>query len=283
MDKTISVVIPTFNRARTILRAVQSVLAQRDATFEILIVDDGSRDETEKLFETLSKEKSEVRYFYQTNQGPSAARNFGIQHSGSPYVAFLDSDDEWLPGKLKAQLDFFKRHPNLLICQTEELWIRNGKRVNPMKKHKKFGGSIFEKCLPLSIVSPSCVMMKRGFFDEAGRFDETLPACEDYDLWIRAAARFPIGLIEKPYAVKYGGHADQRSHQFPVMDQFRIRSLFNLLRTGNLNPAQQEAAASELLRKCKIVQNGAMKRGKVKEARFYDDMVQEVEELFVTK
>ena len=269
-----SIIIPTFNRAQTIRRALQSVLNQKGPSFEILVVDDGSTDETRVLIESLAREKTKIRYFFQSNQGPSAARNLGIRNASGSYIALLDSDDEWLSGKLNAQLEFFEQNPDYLICQTEEIWIRNGKRVNPMRKHQKFGGFIFEKCLPLSIVSPSCVMMRREFFDRVGFFDEALPACEDYDLWLRASIHFPIGLIEKPYVLKYGGHSDQRSHQFSVMDQFRIRSLLKLIESNQLNNVQNELAASELIRKCAIVSQGALKRGKTAEAAYYEGLME---------
>mgnify|MGYP001615803829 CR=1 FL=1 len=258
----VSVIIPTFNRAQTIRRSIESVLAQDGVSFEILVVDDGSTDETRALVQNLASENSCLRYLFQPNRGPSAARNRGISSTWRKFIAFLDSDDEWLPWKLKAQLEFFKQNPDYLICQTEEIWVRNGVRVNPMKKHKKYGGFIFERCLQRSIVSPSAVMMRREFFDRVGFFDESLPACEDYDLWLRASARFPIGLIEKPYVVKYGGHADQRSREFPVMDQFRIRALLKLIESNQLTPAERGAAVWEFVRKCEIVRRGAEKRGK---------------------
>jgi GT2 family glycosyltransferase len=189
-----------------------------------------------------------------------------------------------MPGKLKAQLKFFEANPEYLICQTEEIWIRNGKRVNPMKKHKKFGGWIFEKCLPLCVVSPSAVMMHRKLFDEVGLFDESLPACEDYDLWLRIASRYPIGLIEKPYILKYGGHADQRSRQFPAMDRFRIRSLAKILGDTHfssknecprfyLTPEQIVATRQQLEEKARIYIDGALKRGKEKEAEDIQKLV----------
>lgn len=258
----ISVILPTYNRAHTLSRALQSVFNQKPAPFEIVVVDDGSTDETAALVSKIAKTHPSLHYFHQSNQGPSAARNLGIRNSSGELIAFLDSDDEWLPGKLRAQLKFFEENGSALICQTEEIWIRNGKRVNPMKKHKKYEGFIFERCLPLTLISPSAVMMRREFFDAVGLFDESLPACEDYDLWLRATARFPIGLIEKPYVVKYGGHADQRSREFPVMDQFRIKALRKILDSGILNPAQAEAALVELKRKSEIISRGALKRGR---------------------
>jgi len=288
----VSIIIPTYNRASILDRALRSVLTQKGVSFETIVVDDGSTDGTKDLVQSviagseatkqsLSPEiasplhknmtglaMTNIRYLYQSNRGPSAARNLGISHARGKFIAFLDSDDEWMPGKLVAQLHYFEENPDSLICQTEEIWIRNGRRVNPMKKHKKYGGWIFEKCLLLSIVSPSAVMMRREFFDRVGLFDESLPACEDYDLWLRASCRMPIGLIEKPYVIKYGGHlpageagADQQSRCFPVLDRFRIRSIRNLLASGVLNESQKEAALQELKCKCEIVARGALKRG----------------------
>lgn len=269
----ISIIIPTYNRAKILSRAINSVFAQKSADFELIIVDDGSTDDT---CATINAQRTALPPFEKhcalrvirctENKGPAAARNLGIRHAKGQWIAFLDSDDEWKPGKLKAQLEFFEKNPDYLICQTEEIWIRNDKRVNPMKKHKKYGGWIFEKCLPLCIVSPSAVMLHRKLFDEVGLFDESLPACEDYDLWLRIAAKYPMGLIEKPYVIKYGGHADQRSRQFPAMDQFRIRALAKILADKTLSPDQETAAQRIVEEKSRIYIKGALKRGKNQEA-----------------
>jgi glycosyltransferase involved in cell wall biosynthesis len=259
----ISVVIPTYNRKAKLASALKSVLNQKDAHFEIIVIDDGSNDGT---LEMIQKDFPSAKYFYQENQGPGAARNRGIETSKGHWIAFLDSDDEWLPGKLKAQLEFSKQNPEYWIHQTQEIWIRNGRRVNPMKKHQKYGGLIFEKCLPLCIISPSAVIIKRTLFDKVGLFDESLPACEDYDLWLRVAARFPVGLIHKAYVMKYGGHADQRSHEFPAVDRFRIQSLTKILQSGILNEKQTWAARETLKEKSRIYMQGALKRGKYDEA-----------------
>ncbi|HNX68236.1 MAG TPA: glycosyltransferase family A protein [Candidatus Omnitrophota bacterium] len=275
MIPLVSVIIPTYNRATILPRAVDSVLAQRGVPFELIIVDDGSTEKQDGGWRMEDGEKqsairhpsSVIRFFRnEKNSGPAAARNLGIQNARGEWIAFLDSDDEWKPGKLKAQLKFFEEHPDYLIGQTEEIWIRNGTRVNPMKKHKKHGGFIFEQCLPLCIISPSAVMMHRKLFDEVGLFDESLPACEDYDLWLRIASRYPVGLIEKPYILKYGGHADQRSREFPAMDRFRIRSLAKILSQNILNPGQTAAAQKMLGEKAAIFIQGALKRGNKEEA-----------------
>ena len=268
----ISIIIPTYNRERVLPRAIDSVLLQKGADFELIIIDDGSTDSTRSFIDS-SYPLPVTRYFYQENSGPAAARNLGIKEAKGEWIAFLDSDDEWKPEKLKAQLEFFLENPSYLICQTEEIWIRNGTRVNPMKKHKKFGGFIFAKCLPLCIVSPSAVMMHHKLFDEVGRFDESLPACEDYDLWLRIAAKYPIGLIEKPYILKYGGHADQRSREFPAMDRFRIQSLAKILSQNILTSEQAAAARKTLEEKAMIYIEGALKRGKKKEAEEIQKLV----------
>ncbi len=254
-----SIIIPTFNRKEKLQKAIVSVFNQKRINLELIIVDDDSTDGTDEM---IQQNFPSVKYFFQRNQGPAAARNRGVREAKGDWIAFLDSDDEWLPGKLAAQLEFFKQNPGYLICQTEEIWIRNGRRVNPMKKHKKYGGWIFEKCLPLCIISPSAVMMHRTLFEKVGLFDESLPACEDYDLWLRVACRYPVGLIEKPYVIKYGGHADQRSHEFPAMDRFRIQSLVKILASDILTFEQEKLTRAMLEEKMKIYIQGAIKRGK---------------------
>jgi glycosyltransferase involved in cell wall biosynthesis len=271
----VSVIIPTFDRGDIIKRAIQSVLNQQKDSFELIIVDDGSTDNTARMIEEIQSVHKTVRCIHQANHGPSSARNVGIRNARGPFIAFLDSDDEWFPHKLRVQLDFFNHHPDYLVCQTEEIWIRNAKRVNPMKKHQKYGGFIFEKSLPLSIVSPSCVMMRKEFFDRFGLFDESLLACEDYDLWLRASARTAFGFIKEPYVRRYGGHEDQQSRKFSVMDQLRISSIQKLIKAGGLNQDQEVSARMELIRKCEIVYVGAIKRKNVEMMKFCEEAAKE--------
>ncbi len=263
----VSVIIPTFNRAMKTARAVSSVLYQRFTDMEIVVVDDGSSDQTQRM---LHRFKDRIRYVvHKTNRGVSAARNTGIEASTAPLIAFLDSDDYWLPDKLGVQTAFFHRNPDAVICQTEETWIRNGKRVNPGKRHLKPTGDVFEPSLVLCLVSPSAVMLKRALLEEVGLFDETLPACEDYDLWLRIACCYPIFLIRQSLVVKEGGHSDQLSGRFPGMDRFRIKALVKLLRESPLSERQRKAALKELFRKCQIYGAGCLKRGKKAEAAYY--------------
>ncbi len=247
--------------------AVRSVLEQDWPAKELIIVDDGSTDETEAVLRPFLG--SSVRYERQEHAGVSAARNRGIELARGEWIALLDSDDRWLPGKLARQMKFFQEHPDFLICQTEEIWIRNGRRVNPMKKHRKYGGWIFDKCLPLCMVSPSAVMMRRELFERVGMFDETLPACEDYDLWLRVSAKYPIGLVDEPLIVKHGGHADQLSRTEKHLDRYRIKALEKLLGCGELSPEQHQLALEELKKKCRVYGEGCLKRGNGEEGRKY--------------
>jgi len=261
----ISVIIPTHNRAWSLAAAIDSVLAQDRCSFELIVVDDGSTDETAALLQTYARRLTVVR---QVNRGVSAARNTGIRCASGPLIAFLDSDDRWLPGKLQVQAAFFEERPDALICQTQEIWIRNGVRVNPGKRHGKRSGMIFEPSLVLCLVSPSAVMMRRELFDRVGLFDESLPACEDYDLWLRTSCRFPVFLIDRPLVVRFGGHPDQLSRK-PGLDRFRIASIVKCLENEPLTPAQHDAAINILTDKCRVYGEGCLKRDRREEASYY--------------
>jgi glycosyltransferase involved in cell wall biosynthesis len=262
---TVSVIIPVYNRSTLIARAVNSVLAQDFKDYEIIVIDDGSTDETPKI---LSTYKDKIKIITQKNRGVSAARNTGVSISLGKYLAFLDSDDMWLPEKLSTQINYFKSNPNTLICQTEEIWIRNGIRVNPKKKHKKQSGMIFISSLHLCLVSPSAVMLKKELFNIFEGFDESLPACEDYDLWLRISCRYPIKLVNKSCVIKYGGHDDQLS-KMPGLDKFRILAICKSIESGYLSHKQTDAAISVLKKKCLVYANGCKKRERFIEAQKY--------------
>jgi len=264
---TVSVVIPSYNRASLLKEAVDSVLGQDFDDFELIVIDDGSTDDTAGLLQSYPN----ICVVRQDHRGVSAARNAGIRRASGRFLAFLDSDDLWLPGKLSAQIAFFKTHPKALICQTEEIWIKTGVRVNPRRRHRKDSGMIFERSVELCLVSPSAVMLKRNLLDEVGWFDESLPACEDYDLWLRIAWRFPVHLIRTPLVIKRGGHPDQLS-RMPRLDRFRIYALEKVLQSppeGGLTPQQRTAAIEALSNKCAVYAKGCLKRGRVDEARQY--------------
>ncbi|MFC1798627.1 glycosyltransferase family 2 protein [Thermodesulfobacteriota bacterium] len=269
----VSVIIPTYNRGWSVKAAIDSVLAQDYHNIELIVVDDGSTDNTRNVLEVYQSSLIVIR---QQNRGVSAARNSGIAASKGSFISFLDSDDLWLPEKLSRQIEFFKAHPKALICQTEEIWIRNDVRVNPKKRHKKPSGMIFEKSLALCLVSPSAVMIRKSLFDIIGLFDESLPACEDYDLWLRTSARFPVYLIDKPLIIKKGGHSDQLS-KMSGLDRFRIRSLNKIIKSGILNNGQHLAAVKTLKQKCLIYAQGCQLRAREAEARYFFDLAHRYE------
>jgi glycosyltransferase involved in cell wall biosynthesis len=261
-----SVIIPTYNRWPLVAEAVDSVLAQSFQDIEIIVVDDGSTDGTTNR---LAKFAGRLRLFTTTRQGVAAARNFGVSQAQGCYVAFLDSDDLWLPGKLETQIAFLDRHPEIQICQTDEIWVRNGVRVNPKAMHRKPSGDIFVRSLDLCLISPSAVMMTRELFQRIGGFDESFPVCEDYDLWLRVTSVYSVPLIPEALVVKRGGHADQLSRSLWGMDRYRVLALQKILRSG-LDGVPRTAARDVLRRKVLILAQGARKRGKEQEARDYE-------------
>lgn len=269
----VSVILPTYNRGWIIEQAVESVIGQDYADLELIVVDDGSTDDTGRRLATFGERITVIR---QANRGVSAARNVGIRAATGELIALLDSDDTWLPGKVTAQVAFFTKHPDALVCQTEEVWIRNGIRVNPGKRHRKQAGMIFERSLALCLVSPSAVMMRRSLLEAVGLFDETLPACEDYDLWLRIAWKHPIHLIDRALIVKRGGHADQLS-RMPELDKYRIQSISRLLDSGVLDRDQGDAARAMLATKCTIYAQGCRKRGRMEDAKRYEQLARRYE------
>jgi len=270
MIDSVAVIIPTYNRAATLVRALDSVYGQSRQADEVCVVDDGSSDETEKL---IKVEYPDVIYIRQDNAGVSSARNSGVAATKSNYLAFLDSDDEWLVQKLETQLTVLQANPACKLIHSDEIWIRNGKRVNPMNKHTKRGGDIFSFCLPLCVISPSAVLLERAIFNELGGFDNSLPACEDYDLWLRICSREKVHYIDSPLLKKYGGHEDQLSRQYWGMDRFRVQSLVKLLNSNTLDAEQERLARLTLLEKAEILRNGAAKRGKLDRAAFYEELI----------
>lgn len=273
----VSVVIPTFNRKAFLKEAIESVLSQTYRDLEVIVVDDGSEDGTAELVTALADKR--IRYVWQPNRGPAAARNHGASMAQGELLAFLDSDDLWTPRKLEKQVSFFQDHPEARICYTDEIWIRRGVRVNPKKKHQKYSGWIYPYCLPLCIISPSSVMFKRELWEESGGFDENFPFCEDYELWLRISSVEPIYLIPQKLIVKRGGHHDQLSRQWG-MDVWRVKALMKVLSQRELPPEWKALTVKELLKKAQIAINGFRKRGKFEEAAYLEAIVAKCLALF---
>lgn len=272
----VSVIIPVYNRKTFIVEAVESVLNQTYNKLELIIVDDGSDDCTYSKIKDkylYLQDQVKIRYFYQRNRGVSAARNVGIRESKGEYIAFLDSDDLWHRDKLEKQLEYLSLNKEYSVSYTNEIWIRRGKRVNPKKIHSKYSGWIYKKCLPLCIISPSSIILNREVIEVIGLFDENLPACEDYDYWLRLTAKYPIYYHEEALITKRGGHNEQLSQKYPVMDGFRIYAIDKIIQSGILSDDNYRVSVDELLYKAKIVEQGARKRSRLAEANKYQEII----------
>ena len=252
----ISVVIPSYNRLESLKRAIQSVLSQHSPVDELIVVDDGSTDNTTAY---ISRNYPEIKLIQQANQGVSAARNAGIHKASYEWIALLDSDDSWHQNKISSIREALINHPDICLFHSDEIWIRNGVRVNAMKKHQKSGGDIFLQCLPLCVISPSAVVLKKSLIQSVGYFDESLPACEDYDLWLKICCQHSVHFIDKPLITKYGGHDDQLSIQHWGMDRFRIRALQQLIQRKELSETYHLAANAMMQKKLCVLLNGARK------------------------
>jgi glycosyltransferase involved in cell wall biosynthesis len=232
------------------------VLSQTLPASEIIVVDDGSSDQSKQF---IRDKYPDVHLLTQQHQGVSAARNLGIREASGEWLALLDSDDAWLAEKLDLQYQGLSNDNTYKIIHTNEIWIRNDIVLKQKGKHRKQGGNIFQCCLPLCAMSPSSIMIHRDVFDDIGLFDENLPVCEDYDLWLRICSRYPVLFLEQALIIKYGGHDDQLSQQYWGMDRFRIRALAKILETEVLNEDDRKATVKMILEKISLFLKGAIK------------------------
>ena len=265
----VTIIIPTYNRKSYLEDAIDSVLGQNFTHFGIIVVDDGSDDGTADLVRGLGDPKK-LEYMRFSHSGvPGKVRNAGARMAKGNYLAFLDSDDLWKPEKLTRQIAFFEEHPGIWICHSREIWQRGEKIVSQAGQRHKRSGYIFPGAVKKCIIGPSTVMMRRELFEEFGGFREDLEIAEDYELWLRITAKYPVGHIDEPLVIKRGGHSDQLSEKYGQIEIFRIKALLLNLEAGTFRGEHQELAARELVRKCRIYAAGCEKRGKSEEARRY--------------
>ena len=265
----ISVVIPSYNRKDFLKRSIDSAINQTKKPFEIIVVDDGSTDGTETM---IKSDYDFVKFIKQKNKGVSAARNIGIEVSIGEWICFLDSDDEWKKDKLEKQINAMKSNPGYKFFHSNEIWIKNGIRINQKKKHKKYGGDIFDKCLDMCRISPSSVMIDKTVFDEVGNFNENLVVCEDYELWLRICDKYRVFFIDEPLIIKYGGHQGQLSYSIESIENHRIKALEYLI-LENLNRENKRHAIQMLLSKLNIYLKGLVKRRKNDEIAVYEEKI----------
>ncbi|MCC6766275.1 MAG: glycosyltransferase family 2 protein [Deltaproteobacteria bacterium] len=265
----VAVVIPVRDRAAMVVEAVRSVRAQTWRDHALVVVDDGSTDGSADAAEVaLAGAPAGSRVLRRAHAGVAAARNTGAASVDSAWIAFLDSDDLWEPGKLAAQMTWLAAHPSHRIAQTGERWVDRGRHRNPRAWHRK-EEHIFPRCLERCLVSPSAVVIRRDLYEALGGFDPSFPVCEDYELWLRVALREPVGLVDAPLVVKRGGHADQLSRSTWGLDRWRVAALAKLLATTPLAPSERVAVVGVLRRKCAVLAGGAARRGRDAEAARY--------------
>lgn len=269
-NKSITVIIPTYNRRSFLEQAILSVLNQTLPCTELIVVDDGSTDGTEMLVrEFASHADISIRYIFQKNKGASSARNQGIRQAVGNMICFLDSDDRFMPNKIAFQKQALDES-GCSVSHTCEQWLRRGKHLNQKQKHQPPDGYIFSDCLPMCVVGMSTVMIRRELFDKYGMFDESLPCCEDYDYWLRVSTIEKFKLVSQPLTVKNGGREDQLSVIYRAgMDKFRINSLVNLLENNTLTDEQYRLTACELKCKCEVYGKGCIKHGREEEGTSY--------------
>lgn len=226
------------------------------------MVDDGSNDNTRQL---VSAHFPDSVYCYQANSGVSAARNKGIELAQGKWIAFLDSDDQWLDNKLERQAEVWSKANSHRIIHSDEIWVRHGGRVNKPARYTPRQGRIFEHCLPQCAIAPSSVVIEKDLLIEVGGFDEGLPVCEDYDLWLRICASYPVLVCPEALLVRYGGHDDQLSTTTWGLDQYRVQALYKLVQstqfTEALTVSEQQKTLSVLQKKLEILIKGASRRG----------------------
>lgn len=208
----VSVIIPTFNRSKLVAQAIRSVLAQTYEDFEVIVVDDGSTDDTRDVVAAFQDPR--VVYLWQENQQRCAARNNGIAHARGSYVAFLDSDDVWFPNKLERQMQAFERHPDVGLVFSGMVRI-SGENTFPnpvefLQPDVEKVANIHEDLLTMNRVPMVTSIVRKGLLDQAGEFDRSLPHAEDWDMWIRISERADFCRINAPLAA-YRVHAGMRT------------------------------------------------------------------------
>lgn len=265
----VSVILPTFNREKFLKRSIESVLNQTYGDFELIVVNDGSTDNTEAVLKEYVSHPNFL-ILNQENKGVSSARNLGIKKSTSPLVAFIDSDDEWLPQKLDIQVKDVKENPSYRFFHSNEFWIRNGIQVNIPKKFDKSNHNIFERSLESCLISPSTTLLKRELLMEVGFFDEELIICEDYDFWLRILAKEQPFHQEKFLIKKYGGHSDQLSTKYFAMDFWRVKSLIKLL---ECHTEKEELIQKVLSNKLSLLIKGYLKHENFEELEKLKELV----------
>lgn len=227
----VSVVIPAYNCANYIRESVQSVLSQDYPSIEVIVVDDGSTDGTDRV---LSEMGTSIRVVRQTNGGPAKARNRGVAHANGEFIAFLDGDDVWLPGKLRTQMEYFADHPEVDICFTRfSLWHPRADKTFPAPMDfadyipgcgidEACSGWLYTDLLLDSVICIITVVLRKSVFEHLNGFDETLRVGEDYHFWLRSSRKFQAHKIAATFAL-YRLHGENTTvRPKPVNNEYAV-------------------------------------------------------------
>lgn len=207
---TVSVIMPTHNRAALVREAIESVLAQTATDWELVVVDDGSQDQTPQVLRDYARRDARIHVARQSHQGLTAARNHGLRLARGEFMAFLDDDDLWLPEKLSVQVPYMQRQPELGLSYSQ-FYLR-GASAGARPIYPKRPGTTFRELFHGNFIQVPTVMIRRSCLDAVGEFSPAYRGAQDFDLWLRIARRYPIGFIEQPLACyrKHGANMTSR-------------------------------------------------------------------------
>lgn len=277
----ISIIIPTYNRKNLLSEALDSVLTQNYHYYEIIIIDDGSTDQTIAYLDKLKLDLAAIDKPTPTikvksiphNGYPGYVRNRGIEMAEGELIAFLDSDDLWNNDKLIKQVDYLYTHPEVSILHTAETWLRGSKTISQTQRKHKREGDVFNAALQKCILGPSTVMLRRTLIDEMCQesenhllFNEELEVGEDYELWLRIADRYTVGYINEALIIKRGGLVDQLSAKYGQIEIFHLKALYSLLQADTISQKNRKLTIETFEKKIDIYTKGCLKRGKKDEA-----------------
>jgi GT2 family glycosyltransferase len=266
MTPAVSVIIPTHNRFSLLQEAVASVFAQTTDDYELIVVDDGSTDETPSIEATAGLCYRRIHH----SGRPGLVRNRGVDLARGEWIAFLDSDDLWMTTKLTKSLRRLHECPDAALVHTRERWMRNGRQISQKGQRHQREGDVFADSLRKCIIGPSTVVIPREVFTRVGGFREDLEVAEDYELWLRIVDTAPVAYVEEPLTTKRAGHGDQLSERYGKIELFRIRALRDLVDRNAFTAEHRPMAQEELSRKCRIYAAGCRTRGRSAEAAEYE-------------
>jgi glycosyltransferase involved in cell wall biosynthesis len=227
-EVAVSILMPVYNGSKYIIKAIESALAQTYQNFELLVVNDGSTDNSKAII-TSYLDDSKIRYFEQQNAGVAAARNLALRHAKGKYIGFLDQDDLWLPDKLSTQIEFLEKNQELAFVHSRQGYIQaDGSFIANYPKDwvSDLHGNCFVELFKRNRIAVLTVLLRKNVIDEIGFFNEAVSRVDDYELWLRICRKYPIGFQDEKLAL-YRCHETNASHDYVKMEQAELNALEN--------------------------------------------------------